>query len=178
MNFVIWAAANCQSQSVDVATHYSKNTLWSLNRVDKILQTAIHIPLHKNYLFWLSLTEISSIVSNRHFMSSISFGWWSKVDLEIIHHMAKSHFLWLPWNKIHIIYVWILFWGSPGLYLERGMGASLKLATCPPNFGKSGDRSPHIWQNVIKHLYWDVEGESPFKTETWIQHWKSQLMKF
>ena len=37
-----------------------------------------------------------------------------------------------------------------GFYLERGMwGIPPEITTCPPNFGKSGDRSPHIWQNLI-----------------------------
>ena len=34
---------------------------------------------------------------------------------------------------------------ATGLYLERGIGGlPPKLATCPPNFGKGGGRSPHI----------------------------------
>ena len=75
---------------------------------------------------WVTMTSLKDSVR------SISFGWCSEVDLEIIHHMAKSHFLWLPWNKVHIIYVWILFLGSPGLYLERGMGASPQISHLPP----------------------------------------------
>ena len=50
----------------------------------------------------------------------------------------------------------------------RNGGIPPKLATPhphphPSNFGKIGGRSPHIWQNVIKHLGTDIEGEISLK---------------
>ena len=87
------------------------------------------------------------------------------------------------WTKISIPYVPMgPMYNNRVVSRARDGWIPPKLATCPPNFGNSGDRCPNIWQNVIKHLYWMpplqwtepafseiLRGKSPLKSETWIQ---------